>query len=103
MCAKFVPSLANMFMAHWEIEVINTDPPKELRLWRRYIDDLSLLEAFFSNQNNRGISLQYEASHSQINFLDLIIIPLSSCHHASWLKAVPKGQFQCIRCNCTEI
>lgn len=55
MGAKFSPSLAKMFMARWEIEVIDTDPPKELRLWRRYIDDVLLLwvrdlpslEAFF--------------------------------------------------------
>lgn len=63
-------------------------------------------------------------SHSQIHFLDLNIIvkdghlstttyfketdrnayiPLYSCYHASWLNAVPKGQFQWIRLNCTYI
>lgn len=30
-------------------------------------------------------------------------IPLTSCHHPSWLKAAPKGQFQRIRRNCTNI
>lgn len=134
MGATFAPSLANLFMARWEKEVIDTDPPRELRLWRRYIDDVLLLwdgnlpslEGFLSrlNQNDRGISLHYEASHSQIHFLDLNImvkdgrlttttyfqetdrnayIPLSSCHHVSWLNAVPRGQFQCIRRNCTDI
>lgn len=133
MGAKFAPSLANLFMARWEKEVIDTNPPKELRLWRRYIDDVLLvwdgdmpsLENFFSqlNSNNRGISLQFEASQSRIHFLDLNImvangslftsthfketdrnayIPLSSCHHPSWLNSVPLSQFQRIRRNCTN-
>lgn len=67
--------------------------------------------------------MQYEASNTQ-EHLDLNIavkeghfitstffketdrnayIPVSSCHHKSWLTAVPKGQFQRIRHNCTEI
>lgn len=100
------------------------NPPSELRLWRRCIDDVLLiwegdllsLEAFFAklNSNDRGISLQYETSESQIHFLDLNIfvrdgclvttthfketdrnafIPLTSCHHPTWLSAVPKSQF----------
>lgn len=84
MVTTFAPSLANLFMAHWEQEVINTDPPpRQLSFWRRYVDDVLLwdgdlpsLETFFSrlNQNDRGITLQYEASHSQIHFLDLNIV-----------------------------
>lgn len=134
MGAKFAPSLANLFTARWEKEVIDSNPPKELRLWRRYIDDVLLLwdgdqaslENFFTqlNQNDRGISLQFEISCSEIHFLDLNIIvkngrlttnthfkatdqnayiPLSSCHHLAWLRAVPQGQFQRIRRNCTDI
>lgn len=30
-------------------------------------------------------------------------IPIGSCHHPSWLKAIPKRQFQGIRRNCTEM
>lgn len=76
------------------------------------------------NQNDRGISLQHEASQTHIHFLDLNIMvkegrlitntyfketdhnalmPLTSCHHKSWLAAVPKGQFQRIRWNCTQV
>lgn len=125
---KFTPSLANLFMAYWEREVIDTNPPRELRLWRRYVDDVLLLwfKAFFSslNSNDRGISLQYEISQFQIHFLDLnisvrdgclttttyfketdcnaFILP-TSCHDSSWLNAVPKGQFQQIRKNCTSL
>lgn len=74
MGAKFTPSLANLFMAYWKREVIDVNPPKELHLWKRYIDDVLLLlegdlpslETFFSklNANNRGICLKYEASQS---------------------------------------
>ena len=134
MGAKFAPSLANLFMAHWEREAIDDQPPSQLRLWKRYIDDVlviwegdttSLEEFFFKlNSNTRGISLQYDISTSHIHFLDLNIyvkedklitntffketdrnafIPVTSCHHSSWLAAVPKGQFQRIRRNCTDI
>lgn len=109
-------------------------PPRELRLWTRYIDgvillwegDLPSLEAFLLklNQNDRGISLQHEASQTHMHFLDLnftvkdgrlttstyfketdrnSFIPLTSCYHKSWLAAVPKAQFQRIRQNCAEI
>lgn len=132
MGAKFAPSLANLFMAYWETETIDIDPRKELQLWKRYIDEVILiwegdvsLESFLLklNQNDRGIVLQHEASDTEIHFLDLNItvkgrlnistffkdtdrnafIPVTSCHHKSWLAAVPKGQFQHIRCNCTEV
>lgn len=57
-----------------------------------------------------------------MNFLDLVIfkdegqlltifffkssdknghIPTDSCHHPNWLEAIPKGQGQCIRRNCS--
>lgn len=82
--------------------------------------DFLSLKAFFVelNQNDRGGSLQLEARQTHIHFLNLNImvknghlitstyfketdrnalIPLTSCHHKSWLAAVPKGQFQQIR------
>lgn len=68
-------------MARWEMKVIDSNPPKELCLWRRYIDDVLLLwdgdqaslESFFAqlNRNDRGISLQLEISCSEIHSLDL--------------------------------
>lgn len=75
------------------------------------------------NLNNRGIHLSYEANCREINFLDLKIsvrgdsfitstfckstdrnsyIPGDSCHHASWLRSVPKSQYMRLKRNCTE-
>lgn len=76
------------------------------------------------NNNNIGIKLSYEASYSSIHFLDLEIsafdkqlvtktffkatdrngyIPVDSCHHAVWLKSVPRNQLLRIRRNCTDL
>ena len=133
MGAKYAPSLANLFMAKWEEDVIyNADIP-ELTLWARYIDDILLLwdgpldrlEGFMSelNLNQRGIQLKFEASQSEIHYLDLNVrisgnefststffkvtdrnsfIPLGSCHHNQWLKAVPKSQYLRLRRNCSD-
>lgn len=30
-------------------------------------------------------------------------VPITSCHHSNWLKAIPKGQFIRLRRNCTRI
>lgn len=131
---KLVLSLANLFMAFWERKVIDANPPRQLRIWKRYIDDILVvwegdlpsLENVFSrlNDSDRVIFLKCEVSESQIHFLDLNItvndgsvttttyfketdrnayIPLTSCHHPQWLNAVPKGQFQRIRRNCSTL
>lgn len=76
------------------------------------------------NNNNRGIVLNFETTKEEINFLDLKVsirekrfvnttffkptdrnsyIPLDSCHHGSWLKAVRKIQFLQLRRNCSEV
>lgn len=76
------------------------------------------------NANNIGIKLSYEASYSNIHFLDLEIfvsnkqlvtktffkatdrnryIPVDSCHHSAWLKSMPRSQFLWIRRNCTDL
>lgn len=76
------------------------------------------------NSNDRGISLSYEASTNSIHFLDLEIkivdqhlefktyfkptdrngyIPSDSCHHAQWLRSVPRSQFLRLRRNCSNI
>lgn len=83
MGAKFAPSMANLFMARWEEDVIHSRPWPELILWRRHInevlliwhgDQCSLVEFLvFLNDNNRDIQLQYEFSKTGINFLDLSI------------------------------
>lgn len=133
MGAKFAPSMANLFMAKWEEDVVLKDSPPQLVMWRRFIDDvlfiwdgdINSVTTFLSvlNNNDRGISLTHEASATQIHFLDLTItvvngvittsthfkttdrnsfIPLDSCHHKSWLSAVPKGQFLRLRRNCSD-
>lgn len=73
--------------------------------------------------NDRGIALKYETSKSEIQFLDLNIkimdgniitstffketdsdsfININSCHHAAWLKSVPKSTFLRLKRNCTN-
>lgn len=88
--------------------------------------DAKSADTFISllNHNDRGIILSHERSSTRIHFLDLNIsidegrivtstffkltyrngyIPLDSCHHPSWLSAVPKGQFLRLRRNCTDL
>lgn len=83
------------------------------------------LEKFMTNLNcnDWGIRFSYQFSSESVNYLDLVItrkgnsfstksylkptdkngfIPIDSCHHPTWLKSVPKGQFKRIRRNCTE-
>ena len=86
MGAKYAPSLANLFMAQWEEDVVDTPRRPELVLWARYIDDILLLwkgtreslDSFMSflNDNDRGIVLSYEASSTSIHFLDLEILAI---------------------------
>lgn len=66
MGAKFATSLANLFMARWEEEVVYALNRPELVLWARYIDDVFLWKGekdslcdFMTilNCNNRGIML----------------------------------------------
>lgn len=86
--------------------------------------DLISLQLFMSklNGNNKNIRLTWNADASRIDFLDLEIfkqggsfktrnylkptnrnryISLDSCHHHSWLYNIPRGQFICLRQNCT--
>lgn len=43
MGAKFAPSVANAFMAHWEEDAVYKDTPTELTLYKRYIDYLMIV------------------------------------------------------------
>ena len=133
MGAKCAPSLANLFMAKWEEDVVYGANVPELMLWTRYIDDILLLwdgplaklEDFVLNlnRNQRGIQLKFEASQTEVHYLDLKVgvrdnefststffkatdrnsfIPLNSCHHNQWLKSVPKSQYLRLRRNCSD-
>lgn len=75
-------------------------------------------------RNELGIKLNYELSHSAVNFLDLAIIrqgkifvtkynfkkmdrngyiPSSCCHHPNWLSNIPQSTFLRIRQNSSSI
>ena len=43
MGAKYAPSLANLFMAKWEEDVVCVEVRPQIVLWARYIDDILLL------------------------------------------------------------
>lgn len=83
MGAGFAASLANLFVALWEVDVVYPSQRPELCLWARYIDDILLLwkgdeetlHEFMAtlNNNERGIVLTYELSSVSIHFLDLEI------------------------------
>lgn len=83
MRAKYAPSLANLFMAKWEEDVVDAPRRSEVLLWARYINDILLLwdgceselQNFMTslNDNNRGIRFNFEASRDTIHFLDLKI------------------------------
>ena len=83
MGARFAPSVANLFMAHWERDIVFQDRPHQLRCYRRYIDDLIMvwegdlpsLQLFMDklNSNTKNIVLTWTVSHDKINFLDLEI------------------------------
>lgn len=42
MGAKFAPSMANLFMAKWEEDVVYSNRRPELVFWGRYVDDILL-------------------------------------------------------------
>lgn len=83
MGAKFAPSLANLFMAKLEEDVVYFERNPSLVLWARYIDNVLLLwddssealgEFFFSlNNNYLGLSFSFDCSPTKVNFLDLEI------------------------------
>lgn len=81
MGARFAPSVANLFMAHWEEKAVYKNKPPELICYQRYIDDLIMvwegdrdsLDAFVSrlNDNNKNIVLSWNISTERAVFLDL--------------------------------
>lgn len=90
MGAKYAPSLANLFMAKWEEDVVYTDQSPYLTFWARYINDVLLL---------------WEGTSSQLDefFLDLTTMIGESRSHIiqvktksiSWtLPYLKRGKFQ---------
>ena len=93
-----------------------------LLLWTGSYEDLISFIATL-NLNERGIELKHEASQTSVHYLDLNIgikegsfvtstffkdtdrnafIPTDSCHHAPWIKGVPKSQYLRLKRNCTD-
>lgn len=83
MGARLAPSVANLFMAHWEEEAVFKNRPPELICYQRYIDDLVMiwngekpsLEHFMQrlDANNKNIVLSWNVNIDHIVFLDLDI------------------------------
>ena len=81
MGAKYAPSVANIFLNHWEEEQIYSVERKNLRLYRRYIDDTIIvwrgseeeLQSFFDeiNQNAYGMTFSGSWNKQSIDYLDL--------------------------------
>lgn len=76
---KFAPSYANIFMAHWEIEALQTVEKKPMYYYR-YLDDIwgiwtHTTTEFWSfidklNKFNKSIQITAEINSDQVNFLD---------------------------------
>lgn len=83
MGAKFAPSVANLFMAHWEEDAVFKDRPPQLICYRRYIDDLIIvwngdmesLQLFMNrmDNNDKNIKLTWNVNTQNTVFLDLEI------------------------------
>lgn len=83
MGAKYAPSVANLFLNRWEEEQIFSVHRANLKLYRRYIDDIIIiwkgseeeLQAFFDeiNQNIYGITFTGNWNIQSIDYLDLQI------------------------------
>lgn len=80
MGAKYAPSLANLFIAKWEQDVIDTQNRPEVVLWARYIDYVLLwddsksgLLSFMALNVNGASNLILKPVWRKLNFLDLMI------------------------------
>lgn len=81
MGAKFLPSIANLFMGEWEDKYIFPKKRKELLFYKQYIDDLmfiwegpeSSLIDYLAFLNSNNIKLTSQWSKDQINVLDVNI------------------------------
>lgn len=84
MGAKFAPSVASLWMAKWEDEMVFTDAPTELVIFKWFIDDIFILwkgeetrlVQFLENlnMNYRNITLTWEISKHNMTFMDLEIM-----------------------------
>lgn len=81
MGAHFAPSVANLFLTHWESDVVFRDTLKELNSYYIFIDDLFMrgdevsLLSFVDrlNQNKKNIKLTWQYNKQKMVFLDVEI------------------------------
>lgn len=104
MGAKFTPSVANLYMAKWEAERGLGDGFGDIRLYKRFIDDLliiwsgnmeSLMRLLESmNNNDRSITLTWDISRDRIHFLDLEIFKtVSGIETKSFFKVTDRNSY----------
>ncbi|CAI9595210.1 unnamed protein product, partial [Staurois parvus] len=105
MGAKFAPSLANLFMARWEEDLIYSRDWPQLIFYRRYIDDILLLWEgdeftllnFFTttlNFNELNIKLSFQYDYFTISFLDLTLFNTgNTISTKSYFKPTDRNSF----------
>lgn len=81
MGAKYAPTVANIFMSKWED--IFRHPKKELKMFKRYINDIFILwegteetlKEFLNSINVNKYDITFSGSYNSklVNFLDLEI------------------------------
>lgn len=131
MGACFVPSVANIFMAHLETKTVFKDKPKQFMCYDRFKDDLffswneNALRSFMKRMdaNDYNIILSWYIDTSRAVFLDLKTvasdgkfiaknnfkptnckgyIATDSCHK-NWLFNIPREQFITWQSNCSFV
>lgn len=99
MGARYAPSVANLLMNLWEEEYIYNKKIPEIKLYRRYIDDLVILwdgtaekfQQFLQELNNNRFSLSFTGKHNSecIEYLDLEIYKSGTSLHT---RTFSRGQ-----------
>lgn len=81
MGAKFTPSIANLFMGEWEDKIIFSTKKEELRLYKRYIDDLFFIWA--------GSKLSLQGFLDELNAnvkTSGLLVSLVKMRYISWMS-----------------
>ena len=90
MGSPLVPSLANLFMSHYESKFLQHEKAKKVIFYKRYVDDIFCLfqseneiQDFFDFINNQHQNIRFtleKESNKALPFLD-ILIKSSDQHH----------------------
>lgn len=104
MGAKYAPSIANIFMNKWESEFIFSHLIPQLKVYKRYIDDILIvwsgtmdsLKNFITSMGNNiyGISFTEAMDSYSINYLDLTIFKMGDrLHTGTFFKEVDRNGY----------